>query len=177
MSPRSERKTVPGYTKVKERIPYEGKGATAFLAVVQEILSKSPYLRRIAYDKDDGYIFVEKLVKDEEVITAPVTPNDVVRDREMTELEVTKGVSAHTVIFDAFLEVAKEGLEVSHVFVGDITKLLSWAAVPKKLGLRLFGVPVAVMSELPEDVFLICGSARREAEVEDIEFSVKVVIP
>jgi hypothetical protein len=43
--------------------------------------------------------------------------------------------------------------------------------------MNFYGTPVMPLSDIPLDVFLVVGAEKKQAEVEDIKFSVKGTLP
>ena len=160
---------------VRERIPYTGKGVDALLALLRRVLVENPYPQEFVC-RIGQPIEIAKLVTPD---AAPekMSFHDALRSKRMEEYTLEKDKTSFQVLWDMYGVVQAEGLEVSHIAVGDKFQFQNW------LGIRIaqnrmsfYGAPVMVVPELPADVFLVVGSEKRDAEPEDIRFSVKGVI-
>lgn len=103
-----------------------------------------------------------------------LTPDDVLGRLDMEEAE--EGESPYKTLFDMFLMVGGQGLEVSHILTGSLKALRRWLGLPPmvSVGGRLLGVRVQRVDTLPEDVLLVVGSPRRGLELGYARFAVKI---
>jgi hypothetical protein len=169
MSPRSE-----PMVEVRESIPLTGKGPENLLGMLRKILSDNPYTQEFTC-RIGQPIEIVKMVPESQ---APPTLrlHDAVRAQHMEEPTV-EGTPLE-VLWKMFTAVEDEGLEVSHVLVGDKFKFQEWLGVRiSHKSMRVFGVRMVVVPEIPKDTFLVVGSTRRDAEAENIRYSLKGTLP
>jgi len=161
---------------VREKIPYSGKGSESLLTLLRQVLKDNPYTQeftcRIGYP-----IEIVKLVPPDQVPERQ-SLHDVIRSHRMEEYLVEKDKTPFQVLWEMFGLVRDEGLEVGFLVIGDKFLFQKW------LGIRIaqnrmsfYGTPIVLLSDIPTDVFLVAGTETREAEEEDIIFSVKGTLP
>lgn len=167
------------YVRVKDKIPYAGKGIDALLGFLRRVLSDNKYAQKIVLEVGVPYIYLEKLVSAEEAAEAPqVSFHDAVRSHHMEEYKPEGKPDPMHQLFEMFSIVHAEGLEVGFILVGNKHSFQEWLKVRIPVTkMAVFGVPLYVVSEIPGDTFLVCGTPERQAEVDDIQFSVKGSVP
>ncbi len=169
MSIRSE-----NLVRVREQIPFTGKGAEALLGFLRKILSDNPLTQEFTC-RIGQPIDIVKLVPEGEAPPVLLL-HDAVRAQKMEEL--SREGDPFKTLWAMFSTVEEEGLEVSHILVGSKFSFQDWLGVRlSHKSMRCFGVPVVPMPEIPSDTFLVVGSIKRDAEPEDIRFSVKGALP
>ena len=101
-------------------------------------------------------------------------PEDVFSRAEMEEL-TDEELPPYQQLFQMFFRVNTAGLEVSHVYVGDVRRLRRWLGLPEmvSLGGRLFGVRALREPTLPENVILVCGAPQRGEGPAGITYIIK----
>lgn len=165
-----------GWALVKDRIAYTGKGQEALLLALRKVLADNPYTQSFMCRVGKPYIDIEKLVKPDDV-PEPVSFHECLRNRKMEEYAVDKEKSPYIALWEMFEIIHAEGLEVSHIAVGNKDDFQKWVGVRiKRNQMQLFGVPIVHVGDLPQDIFVLCGSQTKEATPEEIEFSVKGTI-
>ena len=170
-------RALEGYVLVKEKIPYTAKGVDNLLMAMKRILTDNPSTQKIVMEVDVGHILIEKLVP-KDVATSVVSWHDAVRQTRMEEYVPPDVVPPPMKqVWEAIALLHAEGYELSHVLVGNKTYFQKW------LGARIpatkpcvFGTPVSADADVPEDVYILCGSFGRESDPIDVEFSVKGVM-
>lgn len=166
-------------TRVTERLPYTGGGVDALIAQVSAILKMEKEAQRIILDVTKPYVHLEKYVRgvsNEEAKEELQTRYDeVTRNVPMKEFVPEKIGSKYEYVHQLFRQVTDEGFEVVLVLVGNISTLDAWISVSRK-DPKLFGVQVKRLRSAPSDVIIVCGAEWKEAEVEDIRFTVKGVM-
>ncbi len=159
---------------VRESIPLTGKGPDNLLNLLRKILSDNPYTQEFTC-RIGHPIEIVKMVPESE---APPTLrlHDAVRAQQMEEPPLDK--TPFESLWQMFTMVEDEGLEVSHILVGNKFKFQDWLGVRiSHKAMRFFGTQIVVMPEIPADVFLVVGSTRKDAEPENIRYSLKGTLP
>ena len=168
--------SVEDLVRVREKIPYSGKGIDPLLSMLRKVLNANPYTQEFLC-RIGQPIEITKLVPQDE---APerLDLHAAVRAKRMEEFTVEKDKTPYQVLWAMYGVVSEEGLAVSHIMVGDKFSFQTWLGIriPQNR-MNFFGVPIVQVSELPGDVFVLVGSEKREAEPEDVMFSVKGTIP
>lgn len=177
MSSNSEK----GLVRVKEKIPYTGKGVENLVIMVRKILTENRNTQKVVLEVGVPHIYIEKLVPEAEAAKeAPLSLHDAIRAKPMEEYpldEVTQKQTGIQKVWEMFSMIHAEGFEVSHIAIGDKQTFQKWLGIRMPVTkMAFFGIPVAQVPEIPPDVVLVCGSATREADPEDVQFSVKVSI-
>lgn len=162
------------FVRVKEKIPYSGKGVDELLTFLRRVLTDNKYAQKVVLEVGVPYIHLEKLVSAEEAVDAPkISFHDAARQRPMEEYKGEAKGPMHQ-IFEMFSIVHAEGLEVGFILIGNKHTFQEWLKIRIPVTkMALFGVPVQQLPEIPGDIFLVCGTPERIAEAEDIQFSVK----
>lgn len=166
------------YVTVKDRIPRNGKGPDNLLAQLGQYLKEpeNRFVQKIVVDATKQYIYVEKKVpKEKAVDQVGMTLHEAIRLVPMEEVSPDNGVTPTPMwwVVEAFKKVNNNGYETSHALVGGKSSVYPWLGVSRS-SKHLFGVPLYIVGEIPDDVLIICGSRVRDADPEDIEYSVKV---
>jgi hypothetical protein len=167
--------------RVKDRVPRSGKGSTNLLTQLGQYLTapENRYVQKIVIEAEQPILYFEKLVPKEEVPPeAGMTFHDAIRVIPMEEVGFDVGTSPHPLayIHELFLKVTRNGFEVGQILIGGSSQVYEWLGLPRASE-RLFGVPIAKIPEIPNDVVIACASRTRVCDPEDVEFSVKVAIP
>ncbi len=173
-----------GFVKVKDRIPYHGKGVDELIGAIRKLFADpgNKYAQKIVFEVGVPHIYLEKLVPQGEAPEVPqLSIHDIVRTSEMEEYDTTdteesKRTAAQK-LGEMFEMIQDRSLQAVLILVGSKTKFQKW------LGIRLhhstptvFGTPLQVLGELPDDAFIICGAPSRVSDIDDIRYSVKGVI-
>ncbi len=167
------------YVRVKEKLPYQGKGVESLLDFLRRTLTQEEYKysQKIILEVGAPYVRIERLVSK---ALSPEVPqlslHDAVRSKHMEEFQRPDNSTPMHDLWAMFDIVHAEGLEVSHVLIGSKYAFQDWLKIRiPATRFAVFGVPLHVISQYPSDVFVVCGSASRDSEPSDIEFSVKGV--
>jgi hypothetical protein len=167
-------KHYPGYSRIKEQIPYTGKGPDAVAAAVEKVLRENPTAQKLTVEAVERVILLEKLLPEAEAKDLLISWHDVVRQRPMDEYPVDRKLSPHVHLANMIDILARSGLEPAQVLVGDRNLFQDWLGVRvSPIHPSVFGTPLTVVSQLPTDIFVICGAHAREADPSEIEYSVK----
>lgn len=172
-------KSDPDWRRVKDRVPYHGKGVSDLIAALQRILllPENKYAQKIVLETGTNEIYLEKMVpaRDESGTELPrVSLHDVIRVNKMVEYDMEPDLTSAQQLWEMFAMVQHEGFEVCAIAAGDKAKFQKWLGVRiPQTDLRVFGTPFIIVGELPGDAFIVCGAPTRTAEHEDIRFSVK----
>lgn len=171
-------KSEGGLVRIKHRFPYSGKGFESLGETVKAIGKAHPYVQKIGpLEVGKNFIPIEELVP-EGLVQEPLTVHAAARRTRMEELAITGEKSSFQVLFEMFNIIQEEGLFPGYFVVGDKAAFQKWVGIRLSLAkLFLFGVPVVLQQEVPEDVFLLCGTDSRDPEPEDIKFSLKATLP
>jgi hypothetical protein len=177
MSNRSEQE---GLIRVKEHVPYYGKGIDELIAAVRTIFSDNKRPQKLVLEAGVRHIYLEKLVPpDEAKDSEAVSPthqsiHDAIRNAKLEEYEVRDGMTPFQQLFEMFAMVQNEGLEVCHLVVGDKAKFQKWLGlrIPQN-NLNLLGTPITITGEIPDDVFVVCGGPTKTADPYEITYTVK----
>ena len=157
------------------------------LDVVRRILLKKR-IRSILLRVNEPVVYHQALPADGELEELPSTfeelsPLDVARNRRMSEFDSTQvevsGVGAAHLIQASF-ELTAEKLVPSHLILGEGTLFWEYMGLSKLIGVNLsnfFGLQMHYERELPDDVFLLCGSKVSGGSFVDIAHSIKCSIP
>jgi hypothetical protein len=167
-----------GMRKTIERHPYIGQGIDGLTAQLNALLKSEKLTQRVILDVNKDFIHVEKLVK------GTPDPDELfkrfdasIRGNQIHEYSPKdENLSSAEQFLDMFRQVSDEGLEISFIVCGNLVRLSSWIRIPLR-NPKLFGVNVVQIGNIPDDVVLVCGSEWKEAEPEDITFSVKGTLP
>ena len=170
---------MPGYVRIKDRIPYHGKGPEELVGSLRRLLADpaNKYAQKIVLEVGAPHIYVEKLVPEQEAGDIPqLSIHDAIRTNRMEEYE-GELAEGFDVLWDMSQTIRAEGYEIGFIVIGNKTKFQKWFG--RRLvntDMTFFGVPVRVVPEVPEDVVIMCGTEDRTADVGDIKFSMKVSI-
>jgi len=125
-------------------------------------------------------ISVERVVGPEDDLAKfigedPTSTFDVVRTRAQIH-EYIGQVSPHQQIWEMFLFITQQGLEVNRVLVGSSDQLSRWLAageanIPRVLGCRIDEEP-----EIPANVILVCGAPFRISPMVEVTQAIKGVM-
>lgn len=162
--------------RVKDRVPRNGKGPENLLAQLGQYL-KDPgnkYVQKIVVDARKPFLYVEKMVPEDQAEKTDLSLHEAIRNKPMTEINLEG--AALEAVWKLFWEISKNGYETAHLVVSPNSKLYEWVSLPRQSE-RLFGVPIHKMPEIPDDVVILTGATVREADPEDIEYSAKGTIP
>lgn len=162
---------------VKDKVPYFGKGVEELLASLKRVLAlpENKYTQKIVLEVGASHIYLEKLLTAEEAGKQAIfTVKDMIRSNPMDEFESESANSPWTQLWEMFAQIHKEGLEVGFIAIGNKLKFQKWLGVTIPVtDLRLWGIPITMVEDLPEDAFVVCGTTQKIADPEDIRFSIK----
>lgn len=169
-----------GLVRLREHMPYFGKGVDELIAVIRKIFTDNKYPQKIVLEAGVKHIYIEKLVsaseaKESETIN-PVhqTVHDGIRNAKLEEYEADSEVGPFQQLFEMFGMVQGEGLEVCHLAIGNKTKFQKWLGVRiSQTNMNLLGTPVVVTGEVPDDVFIVCGGPTKSSDPYEIRYAVK----
>lgn len=175
------RSDKPGYVRVKDRIPYAGKGFEELLTALKQVFADpaNKFTQKVVLDVTEPFIYLEKMVTEIEAQETPqLSLHDIIRNQKMEEYLPEKEQPGINHLWDIFALIHQEGLEVGFLVVGNKPNFQRWLGVriPTK-DMRVFGVPLKVVDGIPEDVFVVCGTESRVAEPDDIRYCVKGNLP
>lgn len=169
-----------GLVRIREHVPYFGKGVDELIAVVRKIFADNKYPQKIVLEAGVKHIYLEKLVspsdaKENETIN-PIhrSIHDSIRSAKLEEYEVTKDITPFQQLFEMFGMVQGEGLEICHIAIGDKSKFQKWLGVriPQN-NMNLLGTPITVTGEFPDDVFVVCGGPTKNSDPYEVRYAVK----
>lgn len=170
----------PGFVRIKDRIPYHGKGVEELTMALRKVLSDNKYTQKVVLEVGTPHIYIEKMVPEAEAVDLPkpLTLHDAIRTVKMDEYELGDSkIHEFYVLREVFEMVQDEKLEVCAIAVGNLKRFEKWLGFKlSRSKMNLFETPVYIEGEIPEDVFIVCGAPRRDAEFDDITYSVKVTI-
>lgn len=168
-----------GLIKIKEHIPYFGKGIDELIAALRKVFADNKYPQKIILEAGVKHIYLEKLVppseaKDNETVgSVHQTIHDRIRNAKLEEYEYIE-LAPIQQLAEIFTMIQSEGLEVCHVAVGDKATFQKWLGIRiPQTNLSLFGTPITVTGEIPNDVFVICGGPTRTSDPYEIRYAVK----
>lgn len=170
-------KSDPGYVRLKDKIPYFGKGVDELIGALRRVLTENKYTQKIVLEVGVPHIYIEKLVPEAEAQnaeTVKVSLHDVIRNRPLEEYVPETELTPAQQLWEVFGMVQAEGFEVSNIVAGSRQKFQKWLGVRiPQTELKVFGTPFEVNGDLPEDVYIVCGAPNRVAEPDEITFCVK----
>lgn len=173
MPPRSE----SGFVRLKDKIPYHGKGVDELMGALRRVLTENKYTQKIVLEVGVPHIYIEKLVPEAEAQTqetVKVSLHDVIRNRSLEEYVPEEDVAPFQQLWEVFAMIQKDGFEVCNIVAGSRQKFQKWLSVRiPQTDMRVFGIPFEVLGELPDDVYIVCGAKDRTGEPDDIQFCVK----
>lgn len=165
------------FVKIKDKIPYSGKGIEELAGSVKRILSapENKYTQKIVLEVGVPYIYLERMVSADEAGNLPITTiRDMIRIKPLEEFESDKQLDPLVQIWEMFSIIQKEGLEVGFLAIGNKFIFQKWLniRIPNS-DMRFLGIPIQVVEGVPDDAFVVCGTPARDAEPEDICFCIK----
>lgn len=165
------------YVKVKDRIPYRGKGVDELTLAIRKILSDHPYTQKIVMEVGTPHIYIEEMIPEDQASNLPPKLNlhDVIRTNRMEEYEAFDGKNPFQQLWDIFAMLHDEGFEACAIAAGNKAAFQKWLGVRIGTG-KVLETPFHIVAELPPDVFVVCGASSSTGEFEDIKFSVKNTI-
>lgn len=170
-------KSESGFVRVKEKIPYGGKGVDELLGALRKILAtpENKFTQKITLEVGAPHICIEKLVTQDIAGEVPkLVPLDSARAQRMEEY--TPQVDNEpplAQLWNMFRIIRAENLEIGHILIGDKTAFQQWLKLRIPFNDQtLFGIPLHT-SDIPSDVFIVCGTPERTSDPEDVVFSVK----
>lgn len=108
---------------------------------------------------------------------AELTPYEIIRNISMDEWgPVNEAEHPASVLIDMFLHMSVLGWVVTHLVLSESTKFWKWLGVPPTFTANLtqfLGARVEKSSELPSDVFILCGSRARHATIAEVGLALK----
>ncbi len=172
-----------GLVRVKEHMPYFGKGVDELIAALRKIFSENKHPQKIVLEAGVRHIYVEKLVSPEDAqeneSINPVyqTIHDRIRNVKLEEYDGDTSLSPFVQLFEMFSMVQGEGLEVCHIAVGNKSTFQKWLGIriPQN-NMNLLGTQIVVTGEVPDDVFVVCGGPTKSSDPYEIRYAVKGAI-
>lgn len=169
-----------GLVRIREHVPYFGKGVDELIAVVRKIFVDNKYPQKLVLEAGVRHIYLEKLVspseaKENETLN-PIhqTVHDGIRNSKLEEYETDDDLTSFQQLFEMFGMVQGEGLEVCHIAVGDKSKFQKWLGIRiPQANMNLLGTRITVTGEFPDDVFVVCGGPTKNADPYEIRYAVK----
>lgn len=177
-------KSDHGLIRVRDHLPYLGKGIDELIAAIRKIFADNERPQKIVLEAGVKHIYLEKLVSPEEAkereSVTPLNQNihDIIRNVRLEEYEGAVDILApFQQLFEIFSMVQSEGLEVCHLVVGDKLKFQKWLGIriPQN-NLNLLGTPITITGEIPDDVFVVCGGPAKTSDPHEIQYTVKGAI-
>lgn len=173
-----------GLVRIKEQLPYFGKGVDELIAAIRKIFSSNKYPQKIVLEAGAKHIYVEKLVhpddakESETVGPSNQTVHDGIRNAKLEEYDLEDGgLTPFQQLFEMYSMVHGEGLEVCHIAIGDKSKFQKWLSVRiPQSNMNLLGTQITVTGEIPDDVFIVCGGPARDSGPHEIKYAVKGTI-
>ncbi len=172
-------KSNNGFVKIKDRIPYYGKGVDDLVGATKKILSdpSNKYTQKITLEVGVPYIYIEKMVPEGEVPDLPkLSIHDIIRNHKIEECPPNIN-GPFRQLWDMFDIIRQEELEVNAIAIGSKELFQKWlgARLPNR-DINILGIPIYIDGEIPETSLIVCGASSRVSDIEDIEFSVRVAI-
>jgi hypothetical protein len=179
MSSRSDKDH--GLVRIKEHMPYFGKGVDELIAAIRKIFTSNKYPQKIVLEAGAKHIYVEKLVHPDEakeseaVNPANQTVHDGIRNAKLEEYEMDGGeLTPFQQLFEMYSMVQGEGLEICHIAIGNKSKFQKWLGVRiPQSNMNLLGTQMTATGEIPEDVFIVCGGPSKNSDPHEIRYAVK----
>lgn len=170
-----------GLVKVREHLPYVGKGVDELVAAIRKIFSDNPYPQKIILEAGARHIYLEKLVSPEDAKESessnPILITDVhdaIRNARLEEYDGSDISPPFHQLFEMYAMVQAEGMEVCHLVIGDKSKFQKWLGIRiPQSNMSLLGTPITVTGEIPDDVFVVCGGPTKTADPYEIRYTVK----
>lgn len=172
-------RSEPGYVRLKEKIPYHGRGIDELVGALRRVLTENKYAQKVVLEVGVPHIYIEKLVPESDAQGEVVRLSlyDVIRNRQLEEYIPDGALSPAHQLWEIFDLVQKEGFEVSNIVAGSKQKFQKWLGVRiPQSEMKVFGTPFETNGDIPDDVFIVCGAPTRLAEPDDIAFCVKGTI-
>ena len=165
------------FRRVKEKLPYHGKGVDELIATLRRILTEFPKTQKVTLEVGVPFIRIERAVPEDAEPEIRLSHHDAIRACKMEEYKPEQALTSLQQLHEIFHIILQEGLEVGFILASDKYAFQEWLKIriPNNR-MRVFGVPLVISTELPEDVFVVCGTPEQEAEADDIQFSVKGVL-
>lgn len=173
MSTRSD-----GLVIVRHRVPYNGKGSQMLGSTVAAIVENHKYVQKIGpIEVGKSFIPIEELVPVAEA-AAPLTLHEAIRRSSMEEYQLDLSLSPLKTLFDMYAVIQEEGLFPGYLVIGNKSYFQKWLGSRiSHTKMSIFGTPVIEQEQLPESVFVLCGTDTRDPGPEDVKFSLKVTLP
>lgn len=174
-------KSDHGLVKIREHLPYLGKGVDELIAAIRKIFSENQYPQKIVLEAGARHIYLEKLVSPEDAKESessnPIPTMDVhsaIRNARLEEYDGDDISPPFHQLVEMYSMVQSEGMEVCHLVIGDKSKFQKWLGIriPQN-NMTLLGTPITVTGEIPDDVFVVCGGPTRTADPYEIRYTVK----
>lgn len=177
-------KSDHGLVKIREHLPYNGKGVDELIAAVRKIFVDNEYPQKIVLEAGAHHIYLEKLVppqdaKESESSGLLLTTNvhDAIRNARLEEYDGDDISSPFHQLFEMYGMVQAEGLEVCHLVVGNKSKFQKWLGLRiPQTNMNLLGTSITITGEIPEDVFVVCGGPSKTSDHYEIQYTVKGTI-
>lgn len=164
---------------VTEAHPLRENTLEALIQTIQEIISAPGSVKAIHIQTGEP-VQVERIVGPEDDLAKfigedPTSGLDFVRARAQVH-EYIGDVSPHQQIWEMFLFLVQQGLQVNRVLVGSKQLLSKWLASSEGEIPQIFGAQVDEDSGLPESVILVCGGPFRISPLVETSQAIKGVM-
>ncbi len=176
----SNKSEAPGFVRIKDRIPYHGKGVDELIMSLRRVLTENKYAQKVVVEVGVPHIYLEKLVPEseaQEMETVKLNIHDVIRNRKLEEYEGDDSLRPYEQLWEMFGMIHKDGYEVCNIVAGNKSAFQKWLGVRiPQTDMRVFGVAFEVVGDIPSDVFIVCGARARTADPDEITYCVKGTI-
>jgi hypothetical protein len=115
---------------------------------------------------------------------ADIRPMDVVRNAMMEEFSVVEqgleGAGAQTILFWMIFLLEYEGWAATHLVVSASSDVWKWMGIPQRAAKRLeklINLKIEKDEDLPNEVFLVCGSRHQGAVLTEVGYVIKGSVP
>lgn len=108
---------------------------------------------------------------------AELTPYEILRNIPMDDwLPVNREAHPASILVDMFLHMAALGWVVTHLVLSESPKFWKWLGASPTVTANLnqfLGARVERSTDLPSDVFILCGSRTRHATIAEVSLALK----
>ncbi len=173
-------KSNKSLVRIRHRFPYSGKGFEMLGETIKTIGKMHPYTQKIGpLEIGKSFIPIEELVPEGLVQdNLPRTAYEVARMTKMNEFVIDNSTEGFLRLFEMFNVIKEEDLFPGYFIVGNRARFQKWLNIQVvDSRFSVFGVPVITEPDIPQDVFLFCGTDIKDPEPENIKLSLKVALP
>ena len=107
---------------------------------------------------------------------AELTPYEIIRNIPMDEWGPIGTEPPAAVLMDMFVHMSVLGWVVTHIVLSESTKFWKWLGIPDAVVMhfkQFLGARIEASTELPSDVFILCGASTRHATIAEIGLALK----